>query len=612
MRAMNLLKYSLFVFLLTALSALRASDLTKAFKYLNTGDYANAQKYLLEVIQEEPDNAAGNFGMAKFYFLKDNKAYNLDSANLYILKAVKKIPFNPDDKQTKKYLTLGVRDYTIKALQQDINEAEFAKLEKENTVEAYQHFINYYSDAGLNARAVAARNQVAYLHARAKNDPWALNDFLKTYPDAEQAPEAKQLFEKLLYEQTTADKTYTSYKKYMDSYPSGAFFNEAKKNYQDNLLAAYNEKHTLADYVDFEKNYKDHPAINAVQDSIYVLATKSGTLESFKNFIDNYKTNRHYKDAYTQYYILYTAEATEDVYHKFWEAFTDFPDRERVQADLQLAKLDLKSFSDGGKSGYIIAQGADSGKVIIKPEYEETFAFKCGVAAVRSAKCTDVKCKYYYIDKNNKRVFTTDFNYAGDFDKGIAIAGIGNCEADSCKYGIIDKRGKWTVQPVYDELDDPTSGLYAVSRKDKYGFINSRGEEVIALKYSNASPFSEGVASVALDTNWFFIDSTGRQLFIANFHDVSSFKEGLCAVTNDGDSWGYIDKTGAFVIPALYEDATDFDSGFAIVSKKEKDPKHKGLFISQRYKIDLAGAIVEKLTAPKPATKKTSGRKRGR
>src|SRR5580698_8426087 len=81
-----------------------SSDLTKAFKYLNTGDYPNAQKYLLEVIAEEPDNAAANFGMAKFYFLKDNKQYNLDSANIYIKKAIKKVPLNPDDKQTKKYL----------------------------------------------------------------------------------------------------------------------------------------------------------------------------------------------------------------------------------------------------------------------------------------------------------------------------------------------------------------------------------------------------------------------------------------------------------------------------------------------------------------------------
>ena len=126
--------------IICSFSSLQAGDLAKAFKALNTGDYLNAKKYLLEVVSDEPDNAAGNYGMAKFYFLKDNKLYNLDSANLYIKRAAKKIPLNPEDKQTKKYLTFGVRDYTIKALQQEINQAEMAVVEKQNTLESYQCF----------------------------------------------------------------------------------------------------------------------------------------------------------------------------------------------------------------------------------------------------------------------------------------------------------------------------------------------------------------------------------------------------------------------------------------------------------------------------------------
>ena len=95
------------------------------------------------------------------------------------------------------------------------------------------------------------------------------------------------------------------------------------------------------------------------------------------------------------------------------------------------------------------------------------------------------------------------------------------------------------------------------------------------------------------------------------FHDVSNFKYSVCAVSKDGNTWGYIGFTGTFVIPAVYEDAGDFDKGFAIVSKKEKDIKHKGLFISQRYKIDKTGKVIEKLLAPKNASKKGK-KKRGK
>ena len=109
----------------------------------------------------------------------------------------------------------------------------------------------------------------------------------------------------------------------------------------------------------------------------------------------------------------------------------------------------------------------------------------------------------------------------------------------------------------------------------------------------------------------FFIDKTGKQIFINRFHDVSSFSDSLCAVTPDGSTWGYIDMSGNFVIQPVYETAEDFVNGFGIISKKEPDPKNKSMFISQRYKIDRNGKILEKLTAPKENSKKTSKRRVG-
>ncbi len=589
-----------------------SSDLTKAFKYLNTGDYINAQKYLQEVVVDEPDNAAANFGLAKFYFLKDNKLYNLDSANVYIKKAAKKLPMNPDDKQTKKYLVLGVRDYTIKALQQDINQAAYVFAERNNTVESYQFFIDNYSDSGLIDRSVNMRNQKAYIRARAKNDPFALDTFIRTYPTADQTPEAKELYEKLLYEQTTADKTYPSYKKYLDQYPNGAYIKDAKKNYEGRLVEYYNNRHDLEGYKEFVSNYKDHPAFNSMQDSVYVLATHSQSIAEFKNFIRNYSSNRNISDAWQKLYLLSTAVGTEEAYRKFLDEQGDFPDKGRALKDLELAKLDLRPFKQEDKYGYAKPAAPDSLVLVIPVQYDEASDFKCNLASVRNEPCSDTRCNYFYIDKENKHVFgNLTFNYAGDFDKGFAIAGIGDCEIDSCKYGMINKLGQWSVPPVYDELNDPTEGLYAVSKAARYGFINQTGEIVISLKYNNAVAFSEGAAAVELDTNWFFIDTKGKQLFLDFFHDVSNFKDSVCAVSKDGNTWGYIGFTGTFVIPAVYEDAGDFDKGFAIVSKKEKDIKHKGLFISQRYKIDKTGKVIEKLLAPKNASKKGK-KKRGK
>jgi hypothetical protein len=604
------LKIKALVLLLFVAANTFAGDIDKAFKYLNTGDYPNAQKYLLEALNDEPDNAAVNYGLAKFFSSRDNSKYNLDSAIVYVNAAAKKLPFNPDDKTTKKLLSLGVRDYTIQTLQKTINFDAYAAAEQANTFESYQHFIDNFNDKVFLEQAVNFRNQKAYMRALAVKTPQALDEFVKKYPDAVEAKEAKERYEKMIYEQTTADQTYQSYKKYLITYPTGAYTEEAKKLYNEKLLEYYTRKNDLAAYIEFEQNYKNHPAYNDIQDSIYKLATKAGTVDAFKNFVTNYTLNRNYRSAWEQLYLLYTAGATQNDYITYPQAFPAAPNKERAAHDLELSLLDIKPFQQNGKWGFAVLPATDSLVVPIPFMYEEAYDFSNGLAVVRAKPCSPA-CSYYYIDKGNVRPFDEEFNYAGNFEHGYAIVGLGNCEEDSCRYGVINKRGKFVIAPEYDEISDPTEDLYMVVKDDKYGFVDRSGQVAISLKYTDALPFSQGIAAVGIDGNWFFIDKTGKQAFISRYSNVLSFSDSLAAVTPDGENWGYIDMAGNFVIQPAFESAEDFVNGFGIISKKEKDPKNKAMTISQRYKIDKTGKIIEKLTAPKDPAKKPS-RKKGK
>ena len=243
---------------------------------------------------------------------------------------------------------------------------------------------------------------------------------------------------------SSADKSFQSYKKYIDAYPTGKFINEAKKIYNEKVLDYYTRKNDLAAYIEFERNYKDHPAYNAVQDSIYKLATKAGTVDAFKNFVANYQSNRNYRDAWEQLYLLYTAEGTQNDYLNFIQAFPNCPNKDRAYKDIEMAGKNLKPFSQNNKWGYAILPSTDSVVIPIGFEYEEAFDFNCGLAAVRSKPCTG-GCTYFYIDKSNTRAFPASFNYAGNFEHGYAVVGIGNCEENSCKYGLIDKRGHYVI-----------------------------------------------------------------------------------------------------------------------------------------------------------------------
>lgn len=594
-----------FVFLFSLVIKLSfAGDVQKAFKYLTSGDYSNAKKFLSEALKDEPENVAVNYGLAKYYSAKDNKEYALDSAIVYIVRASKKLPLNPEDKQSKKFAELGVRDYTVQTLQKTINFQAYSAAEVTNTVESYQHFIDHYTDTVFLEQATNFRNQKAYIRAMAQNSYEAMAEFIKLYPQATEAKEAKARYEKLLYEQITADGTFQSFRKYLDTYPNGAYVADAQKNFNEKVLAYYNSKHSIAAYLEFERSYKTHPSFNAIQDSIYLLATKDGTIDAYRNFVGNYPQNKNYSDAWEQLYLLSTANATQNEYLAFIQTFPSAPNKEAVYKDIELAAKDLTPLEQDGKWGYVTKSDSGTLTVAIPFQYEEAFEFSNGLAVASSSPCNN-RCQYYYITKANQRAFDANFNYAGDFAQGAAIVGLGNCEEDSCKYGLIDRRGRFVIPPVYDELNEPTEDLFLVAQNDRYGFVNKKGETIVTLKYTDALPFQQGMAAVALDSNWFFIDKTGKQAFIVRFRNVSSFADSLCAATTDGNLWGYIDMTGNFVIQPLYESAEDFSNGFGIISKREKDPRNKGMYISQRYRIDKNGKVLEKLTAPKTDKKKS-------
>jgi hypothetical protein len=310
-------------------------------------------------------------------------------------------------------------------------------------------------------------------------------------------------------------------------------------------------------------------------------------------------------------YLLFNAEGRKEDYAAYIQAFPSAPNRSRAEKDMTLVDINLKPIQCGDKWGYSSPSGQDSLVLPIPCQFDEALEFSNGLAAVRSKPCNP-KCTYFYIDKSGVRSFEKEFNYAGNFSHGYAVVGIGNCEGDACKYGLIDKRGEYVIPPVYEEIDDPSEDYYMVVKNGRVGYLNKKGEEMITLKYTDGLPFKQGLAGVGIDGNWFFINKTGNQAFINVFKDLSSFSDSLCAVTQDGENWGYIDMTGTFVIEPKYETAEDFENGFAIISKKEKDPKNSALTISQRYKIDKTGKILEKLAAPKePKAKipKKKGRK---
>jgi hypothetical protein len=580
-----------------------AGDLKKGFKLLNTGVYEEAIQNFYDELKDAPENVAANYGLAKVFSAKDFKRNNLDSAFLFAQRAFVKVPLKPDDKETKKYLEFGVRDFTIQELYDAIQKEAFEKDKKTNTIESFNHFIRVFKDKDLIKQATESRNAIAFEAAKKINTPESIKKFLNDYPAAIETASATLLYEELLYKTITADGKPESYKKYMEQYPKGNYFNEAKANFEQSGLEKTLKENTLDAYVKFEKSYPNHPQIGRVQDSIFVFLTREGEADLFKHFIRFHPKNRNIFQAWRDLYAAETIHDTPEEHEKFLKANPNYPFKNEVEQNLERAKIEYKVFNKDEKSGYI---NATDGVELIPIQFTEANEFVNGLAVVTKEEC-DGKCSYYYINKKGDTAFAGIFNYAGDFVDGRAVVGFGNCDEDSCKYGVIDKRGRFIIPPIYEEVDDLSEGFYAAALNEKYGYLDKKGRLAVNFQYADARGIREGKGAVKTTDGWMFVDTNGIQVMDKKFAKTSSFSGGYCAVTANDSTWGYINTEGNWAILPTYSEAGDFDKGFAVVAIRERDKKNKNIFVYQRFKIDVSGKVIEKLSAPvaaKPNRKK--------
>ena len=592
----------LITFLVVLTHTMAAGDITHAFKCLNTGEYDKAYLYLHEELIREPKSTVVHFGLAKLFSSHDYRGFNLDSATIYINAANAATPLPLDDKETKKYLKLGLRDFTIHALYTDIYKESFETAVAAHSFESYDRFLKFSTDANLNIQATDSRDAIKFNQIKDQNDIVTIKSFLNNYPHSKKYNEANVLYEKLVYEAMTHADTYQAYKAYIDKYPTGPYAPVAQIEYDKKLYESYRLKNNLDSYTLFEQYYPHSPYLAAVQDSIYAISTREQRPEDFHHFIKSYPANRNIMDAWYRLYDSYTQYATDSEYQAFLQMYPNSPLKEHILQDISIAKINLIPFKQNGKYGYI---NVATHELVIQPQYYSAYDFSGGLAAVVLNDCED-SCRYTYIDKTGKQPFTQSFSTAGDFIQGRAIVALSYCAAEPCLYGTINRRGQFIITPIYQNLLPMSEGLYAAQTTRGYGFIDAMGTVIIPFIYQDATSFVEGTSAVKKDSVWIFINHTGQQLFDKSFSSVTAFSSDLAAVTANDTTFGYINKKGEWAIAPIYEFAEPFEGDTAIVTLRETNKKSKELGLEWRYKIDKTGKTCYKLVNPNAPLMNTS------
>lgn len=222
----------------------------------------------------------------------------------------------------------------------------------------------------------------------------------------------------------------------------------------------------------------------------------------------------------------------------------------------------LMPVSIDGKGGYI----DQTGKIIIKPQFDEVRAFSEGLAAVL------IGSKWGYIDESGGLVVPPQFNRADGFSEGLAVV-----LTDTGGYGFIDRRGSFAIPAKFDAAYTFSEGLARVS-------IGRKTKPLTSWSWPEAG----------LPAQWMFVDRQGKVAFRPDFDYVDDFHGGFALVAQRSDGrclMSFINKSGRLAFDEWFTVGNDFSEGVAVVSK---DPKgimdfHFGRLILDNF--DLTSSL---------------------
>jgi hypothetical protein len=296
---------------LCLISITSAQNIKKGYKTLEKQEYLKAIDDFNKVISSDRTNAGANFGLALIYsnaqFTGSDiiKSWeyclvvkeNMGSVSAEDLEIIGEYFANTEVRRSsrppKKKMNMAIDDIEamlIKYIREENNlelaiavmekfpeyrhydnvvhirnHLEYRKAEKLNTFDAYQTFINDFSDAAQIPKAIKNRNALAYNKAAQQNTIEAYNAYLADYPKSLQANKALINRNKLAFEAAKRENTIEALVNFIYAYPNALEFAQAK---------------------------------NLIKELVYKKAKEVRTLEAYNNFISQYPAGEMYIDIF--------------------------------------------------------------------------------------------------------------------------------------------------------------------------------------------------------------------------------------------------------------------------------------------------------------------------
>lgn len=318
-------------FCLLLSTQLLAAQASRAVKLIEQGALTEAEPLLRSALPDEKDRVIGYYGLAYIYSEPEFPKFRLDSAYSYIEAA--REAYKALDYKDKGKISKDVSSSQIGRRRTDILKAALAKAEEENTLAAYQKFVEDFPGSGTRyeGKAISARNRLAFENARSQDTELAYTRLLEDYGE-ELKSKDRDLYdaaERLQFERYIDRQGWAGYAAFAEQHPDHVYVRDSL--FEEFQALWYGP---VTGYRDFIANYPSAPITRYAVDSLGMRLVQQADTVLSRQFLADYPDHVARDQVYGTWYesLKVRFNSISDL-DRFRTNNPDFPYPERFTAD---------------------------------------------------------------------------------------------------------------------------------------------------------------------------------------------------------------------------------------------------------------------------------------
>ncbi len=265
---------SSFIVILMMVFTVYAGVIDRIQKAYEDRDFYKAEKLIRKSMAKDSVNPGAKYYYSLLFLDSAFARYNIDSSSYYIEAAHDEwAELNP--KKNEELVDVGISLPVILEQRSSVAQEAFKLAAIINSVVGWDVFRARYPYSDLMDQATYLRDSLAYQKAKKRHSWKAYKVFLDQYEHSAFAGQAKQNYDKLLFDDLTGDKQTQSYISFLKQHPGTPF----RKTVEKIIFERTTVFNLKEDYIQFIRSYPESHLIRKAADMAYCVSADTGQVD---------------------------------------------------------------------------------------------------------------------------------------------------------------------------------------------------------------------------------------------------------------------------------------------------------------------------------------------